>query len=321
MINVWVEGASPTALPVGSDLDALYAWYLNNTLTNCTFWDERGIGYANASGKQPPLSKVEASHFAMPLINTTQYWINATDPARTILLHSWGYFEYAQLEIAMQTLVRRTARLLQEQAKQELAITDATKTWAGAVLDITVTLVAIVAMATGHVGMYEWVSLAVTKAGTHIAGYVPSLQLQQHAKAKRMQILQTVFSKLLTMMLVLMGLVVAPASILAGDVISRELNTDGRSSKVGFISVEFGGGDAKDSNYMYTGPHVLVAAVTVKLKSEHGDAGLVFEILNLVLAAVAAVIICAEVCWPSRRRLQRQLAMPRTQPPPHYAAE
>jgi len=84
------------------------------------------------------------------LTNTNQYWINASEEAEYVtLLDSWGLFEYPQLETAMQRLVVNAGRLLHEQAKQELAITDTTKSVGGALLDIIVTLVAIVAMASG----------------------------------------------------------------------------------------------------------------------------------------------------------------------------
>jgi len=92
-----------------------------------------------------------------------------------------------------------------------------------------------------------------------------------------------------------------------------------KAARWGYWLQEVGIGSIKRESKEPSRPHVVVAAITVKLRADPDDAGLVLEILNLAIAAIAAVLISHEVVRPSqpgaKRELVRQLAIARKQRP------
>eukprot|EP00775_Hariotina_reticulata_P006024 gene6022-6262_t len=337
-IVVWVEGVSPTKIPqpnfAGIDKsnwtevraalgEAYRQLFSPDVLSNCSFWDERGIGYVHGRYKQPDGPVAEW------LTSTLQYWINVSvhetsSPDDTSDFRSGGMtffpgtqsvFLRTELDHAIQKLVADATQMLHQQVNEELATTDMIKAVAGALMDITITIVGIVAMASGHSDMYSWIRSKVQWLSKHMSGWRPGHASSEASLTSGIgsSLSATVTGKLLTIVIVIMGLIVSPAFILAGDIRAERNNADGSSSQVGLLSAAL-----KNVENNSEPPPILIGAVTVRIKAEPSGAARGLLVFNLALASVAALLICvAVVSQPlplplpegtNRRRLQRQLA-------------
>jgi hypothetical protein len=320
------QGDHRTGVVVGerfAELDAIKngsrvnmtSWDNANILQNCSFWDERGMGYVHGSQtKREPSQQQAGKYPAKKLTETLQYWLNVSDrlemPSKSFAprnetMKGWGYLQPYDLESAMQQIVADATRLLKVQANQELAVTDSTKSVGGAVLDITITILGIVAMASGHGDIYNWCALFSSRTVDrclriigHFLGHPPRASVAGSRTVRY-------FAKLCTCIIVGMGLVIAPIYILASEASAAADNADGSSSQVGLLAAETIAGrpDA----------YVVVAAVTVRLEAVRDETARVLEIVNMALAAVAALWICFEVIWPlpegGRREILRHMGL------------
>ena len=164
----------------------------------------------------------------------------------------------------VQGVVQQAARVLQQHAAQELATTDATRSLPGALLDLSVTIVAIVAMASGlrdvHGWLYRWLSWAVGSWFRH-------------------QCMWVWVCKPLTAVIVLLGLFMAPVYILVSDKQSDFGNAHGKSSTVGWLAAK----TDDDSRFM------VVAAVAIRLVSVRDMHAYGLEIFNVILAGMASL--------------------------------
>ena len=278
-----------------------------NILQNCTFWEERGIGYVHGSPTRRKQSQQQAGEYpAKSLTETLQYWMNVSEKLvpHNETMTGWGYLKPADLDFAMQQIVVDATRLLKLQANQELAVTDSTKSVGGALLDITITILAIVAMASGHGDIYSWCALFLSRTLARLLSVYQCHRLGHEARADiaRSRMIQY-SAKLCTCIIVGMGLVIAPAYILSSEAKAATYNADGSKSQVGLLAADTTSGK---------GPYVVVAAVTIRLTSVQDKEAQALEIVNMVLAGVAALWIWFEVVWPlpegGRRELLRLMA-------------
>jgi hypothetical protein len=320
-IVVWVEGVSPADVPYAgiSDInrlandsskssftalkEAYRQLYAADVLSNCSFWDERRIGYVHGADQQPKGPSAEW------LTSTLQCWMNVSvnHTADTLSDIIWfpgfddasNFIKRSELDHAAQQLVADATHLLHEQTNQELAITDMIRSVAGALMDISITIVAVVAMASGHSDMYAWTRGKVEWLSNHAFS-----QALLSVIGSNMAV--TVIAKLLTVIIVVMGLVVSPAFILAGDIRAGRNNADGSSSQVGLLPRTV-------PNIMNESePVVLIAAVTVRIMAEKNDRAQALLWLNLVLAVIAAFLVCVSVIrLPVGKKLRRRNAKAR----------
>ena len=209
----------------------------------------------------------------------------------------------------MQQIIVDATRLLKVQANQELAVTDSTRSVGGAVLDITITILAIVAMASGHGDIYNWCATLLSKTVNRVRSFgsicgigCANGHVVDRGSMEGGRMVRSI-AKICTCIIVCMGLVLAPTYILASEAAAAAGNADGSSSQVGLLAAETTGGE---------GPYVVVATVTVRFKAVPDEAARWLEIVNMVLAGVAAGFICLEVVWPypegGRRELLRHMA-------------
>lgn len=297
-ISVLLSGinAPPSFDANGTLDDARFHWMGGTTsgiVMNCTMWDSLNVGFAN--GSEPPwapphptASKTVPAHAFADI--STQFWQSVDDWRRGIigdineLVQSFGTLvPVALLEAAVQSIVADAVRLLQRHASQELATTDYTKSREGAFLDISVTLVAAVAMASGCADIQTCLRALLDVCS---CGALPAKWNKTVARAA-------------TCAIVCLGLIMAPFFILRSEYAAQDTNTnDGHSSKVGTLAADTGSG---------TGPYIVVGIVTIRTTTVYDDVALGLEWFNLAFACASAAFICADLLWPGnpwRRRRQ-----------------
>jgi hypothetical protein len=269
-ISVFLEGS----LTIGSVYSREELFTLLNTgLTlNCTFWDEMGVGLT-----APPDNHMAS---ATRSVDTVQpFWVSmaAKNPvdSRFDFIINAGVISPDAVKGAIRAVVVDATRVLARVAGDELATTDLTKTVAGAVLDLSVTLVGIVAMASGRADVHNWFLYALSRRPVR-----PRARL----------------ARALTCAVVLAGLVMAPAFIVAGEERARKNNPDGSTSKLGLLAAEAAAVIESED------PFIVVAALTARVTTEYSPGARVLMYLNLGLAATAALWICADVLRPVDRR-------------------
>lgn len=190
--------------------------------------------------------------------------------------------------------------MLDQQVAQELAMTDSTRTWLGALWDMSVVILGIVAMACGRKETEAWISRQLgglwdkwgprTARGKLIGKASPAvLEPSQGPKLlaeKRCRIVVTMAKLVYCIVIVPLGLVMAPAIVLASDSAARQQNASGNSSKVGWLAVEMRRGGLTPSD-----KYVLVGAVAVRNTTISDDAALALLVFNVILAVVGMVCI------------------------------
>jgi hypothetical protein len=178
----------------------------------------------------------------------------------------YGIVSNLDIEKAMDATVTAAIHLLNKQMELALISLDSTRSWVGAVLDFTVVVVAAVAVASGYKDMDGWVCSLVRR----------SLPRSSEACSERV-------GWGLTVVLVGLSLVIAPAVTLGGELSARGGNVPqmGKHAGVGWVSTSTGAG---------RGPYTVVAAVTVNIGASYDQIAFGLVIVNLVVSAFIA-------CW------------------------
>jgi hypothetical protein len=128
----------------------------------CHYWDQQGVGYANRAwvgGGSQRIMGFPPTKSVLELLQV-QLLDLAHPPAYFGEGFKWLDYQAAWSDVAVvsrqkrlrhgiEAVVLDAMRILQQQASIELATADATKTVAGAVLDIVMTLISSIAMASG----------------------------------------------------------------------------------------------------------------------------------------------------------------------------
>ena len=258
---------------------------------NCSLWSRLGLDRVHLKGSEPGPS---AWHMH-ELLNVE--WLNLTStesgpvplarasgpvPFPRDSPEGWGFWSMDGYNDTVLDLMKAAYQATDRISSQELTTVDATKTLSGAVLDSTVVLVAIFAMAAGYKDM---LSFAV-----RIQCKVFRKPVPDPMASAPLYILMP--AKLTTTAIIALALVVSPIITLLSEQAAHEGNPKGDSSKVGWLSVPTRVG---------FGPYVVVAAVSMSTRAYYDEAAYSIVIVNLVVACVAAVWLSA-LLWREELR-------------------
>jgi hypothetical protein len=284
-----LNSANPSSVGGGTDVSALLH---ASIVQNCSLWDSLGIGFVADPGKkvaggQGPPSVADSSFVTLWLL----------DSKKDQAFVGYDSISSLNLEYAVSRITADAASMLDQQVAQELATTDSTRTWLGALWDMSVVILGIVAMACGRKETEAWISGWLwkkwgqrTARGKPINKASPAvLEPSQGSKLlaeKRCRIVVRVAKLVYCIIIVPLGLVMAPAIVLASDFAARQQNASGKSSKVGWLAVEMRRGGLTPSD-----KYVLVGAVTVRNTAISDDAALALLVVNVILAVVGMLCI------------------------------
>lgn len=203
-------------------------------------------------------------------------------------LVGYGCSFQPDMTAGIQSIVQDAVRVLDRAIAVELATTDTTKTVGGALLDLSLTVVGLVAMASSYKDILDWFF--------HGVGFIVTLcswpTWCPFSWPKRCHCswpcLRSFAAKSLTCLVVLAALVIPPSFAVWEGQTARQNNADGSSSKVGLL--------AADASAFSSAPDVAVGIVSVQLKADYSDSALGLVIFNLILAVVGGVLVCWRVC-------------------------
>lgn len=285
---------------------------LPSLVLDCNAWDSLGIGFADRYWSN--------SHGKLEIIRSTA---NLTSPPSTMLLdqHYWMQYSFPLVEQHVQRLITLATQVLHQRASQELTTTDPTRRVLGAFLDLSVTIVAIVAVASGICEMQAWVHRKVRMVilfcmrfqmqggkACGIGDLHPLQHVQQAQWRQRPRHPSWLAAKMISTVIVILSVVMAPAFILIGEIYSHKYNADGKSSTMGVLAV--------DTDFQYGAENaVLVGAVAIRMKSKRDCAAFGLEFVNISLAHAASCrrcIVCHNRLIPraaSHRPIWRRLAL------------
>lgn len=191
----------------------------------------------------------------------------------------YGQLSAPSLQDALFAVLHDAKRVMLDQIATELATTDSTKSRTGAALDLSLTIVSVVAMATGCSAMQDLFAAVLQRM---------SLLCPHISKQRTTQLCIVVAARTVTAILVAVGLLLPPVLVLLNEGDAQSSNVDGSKSRVSWVAAETGSG---------RGPFVVLGAVSVMLKAQYDSVahGLVF--VNLALAAVATSCILLKVVF------------------------
>ena len=256
----------------------------NHTVNNCSFWDEKGIGFVhgvgNASGAYNPRSVDDliGGLFYYPLHEHSFPMFPGSGP---------DSLEHASVNLAIADVLRRATAVLRQQIAVEMANTDSIRTVTGAIIDATIIVVAILAMASGHRDLQGLLEKMLMKVSILVG--VPSTT---HRTGKLIKVVVM----LLTWAVIGASVLLAPALTLDAEVSARGNNpTPDTTTKVEWVAAETLDG---------TGPFTVTAAVATSISADSSNAALAISFVNVVIAIIATVLLCT-VVW--RDQMQGRL--------------
>jgi len=140
---------------------------------NCSMWDKLGVGCIHKRGKSRAVSRKQTATVADAAFTSwrpiyTERDQEAYDQAakkagffkNPVFLKPIANFEHTrgdELDVAVASIAQNAARLLDQQVATELATPDSTKTVLGALWDMSVVVLGIVAMACGRADTEKWI--------------------------------------------------------------------------------------------------------------------------------------------------------------------
>lgn len=263
------------------------------TVFHCDFWEELGVGYADRSWDANHES-VQQQHVvgSRPFSDLLEVkWLDITKQSNLL---SSGGVPASQLQAAISGVLVDGISFLSQHASQELATMDATKTWRGALLDITTTLVAVVALAAGCDAMpslfIAWLNF--TTSQVHV-WYPWSKGVNRCTPDSWLVV---ALAKTVAVLVVIASLILQPCLNLAA---AHSVHADSAkgTSLVGWLAADTSSGE---------GPFMVVGVAAVQLQPGRSELAFGLMILNLVFALIAACCIGA-IMW----RKQPMLTLPR----------
>jgi hypothetical protein len=207
---------------------------------NCSFWDSLGIGFVAGPNKRTT-KRQPASVANNSFVTVWPLELEGKHNTSTLLVTP-GFgggrvFVDKQFQLNIRTITADAARLLDQQVAQDIATTDGTKTWLGALWDMSVVILGIVAMACGRADTEGWISRQLDRFWDCCG--------PQAALGRRDQrcFVVVCVAKVLFCCVVVLALVMAPAVVMAAEVAAHQQNTSGDSSKVGLLAIDGRGCD------------------------------------------------------------------------------
>ena len=191
----------------------------NHTFNNCTFWDEKGIGFVHGAGSMPGVYEPRS---ISDLIGGLFYY--PVDEASYPMFPDDGFSALAVdggVSKAIAEILSKATTILSRQIAVEMVNTDSIRTVTGAIIDTTVTMVAILAMATGHRELQGLLVKLSTLVGRGLC--MPSVARQMSCE-KLLVLFINVVVTLLTCAVIGASIVLAPVLTLAAEVSARENN-------------------------------------------------------------------------------------------------
>ena len=259
-------------------------------LYDCSMLKGLGLGFVNhtwsAQDEIVPGSSASAFVPATALVQS-QFWVGFqqdTPHDKTLLPETFltpllldddssGLTTVEAIKLGVERVVQEAATLLNQRATEELVITDATRRWPGALLDLSLTVVAIVAMASGLQDIHEWL--------------YTRLIVRAFGRCVSHRFLWIWVCKPLTACIVLAGLFLAPVFILVADMESHQSNASGTSSRVGWLAAD----THSTTNDTLLSPYMVVAAFSFRLVSLRDELAYRLEVFNVCLAGLASFCI------------------------------
>lgn len=162
------------------------------------------------------------------------------------------------LQDAAAQVVAEAVRLLDRKVAQDLATTDSTKTSLGALWDLPVVVLDIVAMASGRADGEAWVARMLHTLWKRVAQVACVSRAPKRAEPSQLLLAGKV---VYCCLIVPLGLIVAPATVLWSDLLAREDNPDGGSSELGWLSTEIEPELPNGRSFL---KHVVVGVVSVR---------------------------------------------------------
>lgn len=280
----------PLSLNVGNEesvLLTLHSFVNASIVQNCSFWHSLGIGFVagpnKRATKRPPAS---IAHYSFVTVWPLEL-VDTHDSSQALVgpgLGGVGAIVDKSLQPAISSLTADAARLLDQQVAQELATTDGTKTWLGALWDMSVVILGIVAMACGRADTEAWMSRQLDRFWDNCG------PRNARGRPDGRRFVVVCLAKVLYCCVVVLALVMAPAVVIASEVAAREQNVSGSSSKVGWLAVDLLPSDIPmGSNTHY----VLVGAVTIRNVALYDQAAQVLLLVNVVLSVLGTLCIWA----------------------------
>jgi type II secretory pathway pseudopilin PulG len=248
----------------------------------CHYWDKQGVGYADRRWFGNVSQRIKQLAPTYSVMNLLQVQLLDLEAPPVMDIGPWpdpnpneaAWSKVAvlghedRLRQGIEAVVLDAKRILLQHAAAEIATSDATRTKTGAVLDIVMTLVSSIAMASGCADI----------AALFLTVLCKCCCLQPNHRV----CIYT--SKGLTAALVVIGIVLPPVFILTEELSAHELNAKGNTSQIAWTSADTGVG---------SGPYVVLAACALRLTAQYDHTAFVLVWLNLALACAAALLVCA----------------------------
>lgn len=304
---VLLEGVSQSITSVRDLYARLTDLVTASDVGNCSWWDSVGVGFLGDPGSDDTVVNLANAFevFWWPTGPTNH------DTAPFIIGQGshYGDMPVTAVQDAAGRLVAEAVRLLNDRVAQELATTDSTKTWVGALLDLSVIVLGIVAMASGRADGEGWIAKLLHKLWKWVVQFVyPTWVVPKNDGPF------SIVGKLLyCFVIVPMALILAPAAVLMTDRLARKDNPDGASSKLGWLSTEF-----KSQYHVAQNEYVVVGVVSIRTTTEYDAAGLVLLWFNLALAVLGTLSIWGASVY--RWLQQRNEGSPSNNTPPQSVA-
>ena len=246
---------------------------LTSDVLNCTNWNRSRFGFPHAlekGKKQGPSTQPQEG-----LIRDVR-WNNLDIGMGSGLdrFEGDGLLPAYAVEDALEEICDGANSILSTQLALALVAADSTKSVSGALLDLSVTVVAIVAMGSGRMDLQHWLHKVLALAASRGRPAPPAWV--------------TPLAKVCTCFIIGLTVIVAPVATLAADVVARNNNPKGDldSTSTGWVSANTGFGK---------GPYYVTAVVTTTITFEGNPGAFALVIVNCVVAGLGAFLLCFRV--------------------------
>ena len=251
-------------------------WNATSDALDCNNWERRGYGLPHGRVDDNKMSLGPATRPLREAFGDVMS--RGLDEEKSVPFLEQGFLPANALEDALEAICDSASSLLSTQLAVGLVGADSTKSLSGALLDLSVTIVAIIAMANGRKDLEGWLYGWSVKA---LCGRLPVPRCI------------SAFAKVCTCLIIGLSLIVAPAAALVGELAAKGNNPkgDADSTSVGWLSANTGFGN---------GPYYVTAVVTITLTFQRDEVAFRLVIVNIVLASLGALSLCLRVLKPQK---------------------
>lgn len=294
LISVLLPNVTDPSLYLRSGRDigeeSYFEFQAANVVPNCSWWDSLGVGFVVRPAKNTTPANLadEFEVFRWPVVDPQHLDLNLKE------LRSWHDAEREKLDFilgdtrlvlqlcsidlqdAAKRAVAEASRQLDRQVSRELATTDSTKASIGAIWDLSVVILGIMAMVSGRADGEDWIARRLHTVWKRVAlTACPSRAPKNDGPSRYLLLVGKV---LYCCGIVPLALIVAPATVLASDILARQDNPNGDTSELGWLSIE-------------VGPQILVGVVSIRTTAVYNLGGLGLLWFNLALAVAGTLSI------------------------------